>query len=455
MNDRILIAILGGIAALGLGLYLAWGGGSEPKFERVQSLELDAVLTPTRDATDGVDASVAGTETARRLRIYVDVSESMAGYLDPAAGTSGFRAVSLLVPDHLLRLYGPIESVRWTAVDDALHELGEAPAFRPGDFRGAETYLDLAVEEGFGLLAEGKIEAFALITDLVATREVSGALGLYNAIREWLLASGVRNGDLEFGLLGVKVPFRGVANGKCQQAGDLGCWFSERSRAWRPLSEVVSRPFYVLVFGRSGFGERTGDAGESLVQQAGAALLKDTGRLGFESHWELLTRLARPQPAVLRCGAEGEDGKEQFALLRKPSGRFRCQQDQQVFFRCGLDPLPSSHSDPLPVKFALTAAILSWEKDLISTMVENGSVDLELDCGRVREQAPAEPLVFTSLVAAPETPEDSDPWTEWSVESDEQEAFLDRTLQLRHFVAGTRPARYEVQVEDPLLGERP
>ncbi len=455
MKDRILIAILGGSALLALAIWLITSGGSEPRYERLRSLDLAATAIPTGGEGGPEPDRVRPSTDHRRLRIYVDVSESMAGYLPvgPEGGAAGFRTVAQLVPDHLLRLYGPIEAVQWVAVDDRLHPLGDQPRFRPGEFRGTETFLDLAVEEGFSLLAQGEIEAFALVTDLVATREVSGALGLYNAIREWLLAAEVRSGGSDFGLLGVRVPFHGVVNGKCQAVEGLGCWYSERGRGWHPLSAVVTRPFYVLIFGRSGLGKATGGPQESLVHQASAALLEDAENLGFEGRWELLTRLARPLPAALHCEVTGPGGGEQFALLRTSSGRYRCQQDQTVRMACRLEAGGEGRERPPAIGWKATAADLSWDAPLAEARIEDGRIVVDIDCAEARQEAPEGPLIFTSLLA--EATEVAGGWALWSVESDEQEEQLDRTLQLRHFVAGTRPDIFQIQVEEPLLGERP
>ncbi len=449
MKDWILLAILGGVVALGLGIWVIRCSGPGSRYERLRSLELQATVRPAGEVGEELPADTRLSGDGRNLRLYLDVSESMAGYL-PATereGEAGFRTVVHLVPDHLLRLYGPIESVDWVAVDDELQLLADEPRFRTSEFRGGETYLDLAVAEGIRKLRSGEVEAVAVITDLVATREVSGALGLYNAIREWLRSPEVRGGQLDLGLLAVRVPFRGVANGKCQAADGLGCWYSERGRAWRSLAAPVKRPFYILILGRSGLEEAADKPEASLVHRAGMALLEDV--LGFEARWEMLTRVARPFPVVVHCKVGDIAGKEQYALLRDPEARYRCQQDQRVLFACDLVQ-SSGESGAPPVKLKPTAARVSWPEGLAEVRLDGGRIRMEVDCRELRRQRPEEALRFTALQA--EAVEPSAGWAEWSVESDEFEEQLDRTLQLRHFVAGTRPDSFEVQVEQPLLG---
>ena len=453
MKDWILLAILGGVVALGLGIWAITSGGSGSSYERLRNLELPAMVRPAGEASGVATTDISATEDDRNLSMYLDVSESMAGYLPVAEGEgkAGFRTVVHLVPDHLLRLYGPIASVRWLAVDNQLRAFAAEPRFRLTEFRGAETYLDLAVADAITKLRSREIEAAAVVTDLVATREVSGALGLYNAIREWLRSPDVRGAELDLGLLGVRVPFRGVANGKCRATGGLGCWYSERARAWQPLTASADRPFYILILGRSGIEVAAEEPEKSLVHRAGNALLKDVLNLGFEARWEMLTTTARRLPATVECRVEAASGKEQYALLRSPEGRYRCQQDQRVLFVCELTPGVETNDAKPPIDLRPTAVQVSWPEKLAESQIAEGQIKLEVDCGELRRKQPGEALRFTMLQA--ESVTSATGWAEWSVESDEFEETLGRTLQLRHFVEGTRPDGFEVEVLQALLGE--
>jgi hypothetical protein len=93
---------------------------------------------------------------------------------------------------------------------------------------------------------------------------------------------------------------------------------------------------------------------------------------------------------------------------------------------------------------------LSWPETYAEARLEDGRIRIEVDCGELRRQRTEEALQFTSFQA--EAVEPAAGWAEWSVESDELEENLDRTLQLRHFVAGTRPESFDVEVHQSLLG---
>jgi len=447
MKDWMLLTILGGVLLLsiiiGLGVWLTSGSS----YERVQSFKISATIKSSGNPGEASSNGGGESRKARNLRLYLDVSESMAGYLPTADGenTTGFRTVAHLVPDHLLRLYGPIETVSWIAVDDKLQTFEREPRFQTSEFRGGETYLDLAVADAIDALRNHEVEAAAIVTDLVATREVSGALGLYNAIREWLRSSEVQNAELDFGILGVRIPFRGVANGKCQALNELGCWYSERARAWQALAAPANRPFYILILGRSSLEGIVQSPSDSLVHRTGAALLGDIESLGFEGRWEMLTYATRPRPAELQCTAKDMDGNEQFTLLRNSELDYQCQQDKPVVFSCDL----IQTDREIPVELKPTAVEVSWPQNYAGASLSDSAIKLHLDCSEIRRKKPEEPLLFTELEAKPSEPAAG--WTDWSTESDESESHLDRTLQLRHFIAGTRPESFVVDVEEPLL----
>lgn len=461
MKDQGLLGVLLGVLILGAGIAALLLVEQEDRLvpfveKRLPvkvELELGGVETPDSPEPAPTDSSA---ETAavlgKTVGIYLDISEPMAGYLSPADDTEqqGLQSVVQLIPDHLLTLYGPVERLEWLEFDQQVHPARLEPRFGENVFLGAETFLDQAIDHGLKRLASGESHAFAVVSDLVATHSGTGAVGLLSVLGPWIRGEAVRSGAYDIGLIGIRVPFRGVHNGKCKMNAPLGCWFSERNPGWRPLIAKVDRPLYVLVLGKRVIDSGARSTDESLVDRVGEALRTDVEGIGMEAQWQLLSAGARDRDAELVCSArspEGASSGKQRSLRHRRNGEYRCLQEKTVWIDCSLN-LESKEWMGSAVR--LQEATTSWGDPWVESSVENGEIRLGIHCAAVQQEAPPGPLMFERLVAGVD--ESQEMWTSWSVEGDHREDQLDRTLQLRHFVAATQPERFQVRPLEPLLG---
>ena len=183
----------------------------------------------------------------RSLTIYLDMSRPMAGFLplgaaspprEGSGGTNEFRAVAQWVPDHLTRVYATA-ALRWRGVGRDIRDLSEYPRFERSLFDATASRLDMAIQEALADLKSGRSEGAALISDLLGTGELTGALAVSRYFEGWLNSEGVRTSEFHLGLVGVKASYWGGTSSNCAPSNGLGCWYSERGRGWRRLDDVV------------------------------------------------------------------------------------------------------------------------------------------------------------------------------------------------------------------------
>ncbi len=386
----------------------------------------------------------------KSLTVYLDMSRPMAGFLPLGAasppregsrGTNEFRAVAQWVPDHLTRVYATA-ALRWRGVGRDIRDLAEYPRFERSLFDATASRLDLAIQEALADLRSGRSEGAALISDLLGTGELTGALAVSRYFEGWLNSEAVRTSEFQLGLVGVKASYWGGSSSNCPPINGLGCWYSERGRGWRRLDDVVVAPFYVLLMGRS--AESLSTILESIESDAAST--------GIETVSELLTAATRPQLVPFTCDAydpDGEDRARQYALHRDAqSGEYSCVRSDLVRLSCSFGGgfVPNADTDALRNTASGGFAMAPSSGD--------GQVEVDVDCGILRSQEPFPDLVlgFDGDMIGAAAP----PWSEWSIETDDVLDFPGKTLQLRYFIEEVRvlPDGYGAELPPILRGGR-
>ncbi len=377
------------------------------------------------------------------IDVHLDISAPMAGFLPPASNAhepSVLRTAAQNVASHLTRLYGGGGvSIRWRAVGHDLRDLPGMPRFERTLFDGRWSRLTLSIESILSDFQTGHIEAAALVTDLMATGDITGPLAVSNALSDWLASDDVRSGTFHVGLLATRANYRGWQPAGCpERTSELGCVFNERTGAITPLAEVKKIPLYVLVLGKD-FKKVEGVI-ES-VRQGIEELGKD-----LEIKHEILTRKSRGFDTTMSCiarkpGDHGENGS-QYVLFEDNMGNMKCRRDESVALSCSL-------SNGFQLTSASTAfdgngamAGLSGAADVRDV---EGRLDLDIDCAQI-----AGPLKLRlNDVVGEITHHWEVAWDEWSTEIDE----LGKTLQLEGFVQELRitPDSYRIELQQPLL----
>lgn len=419
-SDIVLLGVLGVTLALAVLALVVWmarrsAGGPGP----LKEISVDWSLTPVWDSDPPKRPGPAQGKSVRKLSIYLDVSRSMGGFLPPPSTPdepSGFRSLINQLPDHLVSVAGGTNSsVQWLDVASGVGRPHERPGvLGQGSFTGQETRLDTALRQIRTNLDQGETEMAALVTDLIATEDLVGAMGAAKALSDWMYSSSVRTGDLGIGLLGVRASYWGVYS-KCGAGPDRGCWYSEQAQRYRPMSRSAQRPFYILILGRD----------LDNVDRLGHILLDGARELKLDAHWELLSGNSRPRTVPSSCRAwkaeEGAVKSEQFALFRKPDGAFECQRGERVNLICSFPP-----GNPP----ASARASSSWPS--VQAGLGKDEVALKIDCAALRSKIPVQDLVVTI---------DGEPqggwsatWKSWSAATDEREEDLGRTLRLESFI---------------------
>ncbi len=210
----------------------------------------------------------------------------------------------------MARVFGGADApVRWVGVGHELRSLGARPQIERRIFDGRSTQLDRSMARILSDFRSGRAEAAAIVSDLMATGDVTGPLTLFGALGGWLESADVRTGVFHIGLFGLKADYWGVRVRGCAARAPLGCRFDELRRRWVALETVRQIPVYVLVLGRG--AERVVSVMESL--QATVDELNRGRDAPIETQWELLTRAALGHDATIACRAgtrgDGEPGR--------------------------------------------------------------------------------------------------------------------------------------------------
>ena len=452
---------------------------------RVEDLPpLTASAAPAWDEPATGAASPAAEP--EHVEIHLDVSSPMGGYLPPDedGDLSAFQFVAQNVAQHMVRVFGGADApVRWVGVGHELRNLGARPPIERGLFDGRSTELDLSMARMLGDFRSGRAEAAVLVSDLMATGDVTGPLTLFDALGAWLQSADVRGGAFHVGLFGLKADYWGVRVRGCAAPAPLGCRFDELRRRWVALETVERVPVYVLVFGRG--ASRVTSVMESL--QATVDELNRGRGAPLDTQWELLTRATLGQDATVACraGARGGDDEPgpQYALFVDEQRQHCCVRDETVTLFCdvegGFQPAAARATWVLtPAAAPVAETAMETESETVpgaeagdgdAPVVEGNdaaaavappapppAVDARIDgtrlvfdfsCAAVRCGQPARGLELL-LEATGAVENAAVDWRSgWSTETGE----LGKTLQLQGFVEAVRvrPDRY--RLETPAL----
>ncbi len=389
------------------------------------------------------------------VAIHLDISQPMAGFLPLASSSGELSALQLIVPNlsqHMARVYGGVDvDVRWYGVGHELRELDPSQPIQRELFNGRSTRLDLSINKILSDLRSGYSDAGAVVSDLMATGEVTGPLAVSTKLSEWLASDDVRSGEYHVGLFGVKAQYWGVTHSaQCPPGPRLGCWYDERVQRFRRLESVANFPLYVLVLGRR--PERVTSIMESL--QRGI----DEMDQSLAVQWELLTGDSRSFETSLSCEAairrDGNERERQYALVVGPSGQYDCQRNGTVTLYCAFaegedsflptdgraswiqataDASDAKPQDALQGNVSVEAAI---------RVGHTGSrIEVDVDCSAVRDTRADMKLALDIAGRATRPAKD---WSGWSTEV----AALGKTLNLNGFVRSIRlePDSYRVRL---------
>ena len=432
------------LTVVGMILTTACGNAGDSE-KSVRQFSRPAIATPLWQGAPVPSIPPKPRPEPEAIDVHLDISAPMVGFLPPASNAhepSVLRTAAQNVASHLTRLYGGGGvSIRWRAVGHDLRDLPEMPRFERTLFDGQWSRLTLSIESILSDFQTGHIEAAALVTDLMATGDITGPLAVSNALSDWLASDDVRSGTFHVGMLAARVNYRGWQPAGCpERTSELGCVYNERTGAITPLANVVKIPFYVLVLGRD--FEKVEDVIESVRRG-----IEELGQ-DIEIKHEILTRKSRGFDSTMSCtarkpGDHGENGT-QYVLFENNMGNMNCRRDETVTLSCGL-------ADRFQLTSASTAFDESRETSRLSGAVAvrdvGGQLDLDIDCAQLRNAGPLK--LRLKDVVGEITHHWEVAWDEWSTEIDE----LGKTLQLEGFVQELRitPDSYRIELQQPLL----
>ena len=436
------------LVLVGLG---ACGGNDLPQSQLANSFDVSAAIEPVWPESSPLTSVVidSAQDQSPRLAIYLDLSSPMSGFVPPPGaeadvrGVAGgeLRMVAQWIPDHLGRVY-PGVPLQWHGVADSVEGLPQYPVFRRDIFTGTESRLSLAIEEILADLRTGRAQGGAIITDLVGTGEVTGALDVARYLVPWLASVERRAGDLHFGLIGVRGTYWGPFHRtRCPRTdGMLGCWYSERMPGWKPRLEApMGVPFYVLLFGRSA---------EALNEIANS-VLRDADSQEIVAVWELLTAAGSEQHraavAFVALPEGGEPGEKQYALWHnQDDGTYGCNAGGTVELRGTF--ADGSRFSPMEVSLAPGPG---GTPSPFTAELDGALLEVHVDCDAVRESdsVPALRLSITGTMQPPDRPS----WDDWSTTDDNTVEHPGATLQLRYFVEETRVEPTSYRIDLPVL----
>ena len=441
-SELLLIGVVVGIGLLGLMTWLVFFNRDSGKRVPVDKLSATWTLTPNWTKPPELHSFKDGA--GGELAIFVDCSEPMGGFLPPgdaASESSSLASLIRLAPQQLASIdSGKRSEPVWYSIEDTVDMIPVAvsntqarsnkstakqahcvaPKDTRGFYNGSDSRIDRAAEDIFKRLEAGKIEAAVVITDLVATGRLIGAQGMAQAMRERISSSVVRDGELAFGLVGVKARYWGVRGGQR---------LSEERGIWLALPPGVSKaPLYALVFARSP------EAAKKVLN----GLSTELSGLGFEEvQSELLTEasaISTPEMEDCTVLPLDSDKKRQFALF--PAGeKLRCARSETILLTC---PLPASLKNIEPVSGA----------NLNSLTIEQaqGALQVELDCKEQRKHGSSFDLELELRGDSTEIVEEA--WEDWSSVTDDRDEDIGKTLNLKLFFERVRlrPDAYGVKV---------
>jgi hypothetical protein len=306
-------------------------------------------------------------------------------------------------------------SVRTATFGDGI--IWKAPVFRATEFRRKKSDLNAVFAQIKSDLGNGNTHSAAVITDMVATGDTTGGIQAAQSLLEWAQTS-TSAGSASVGMLGVKARFWGVRDSKCKgSAKGAGCWFSEQTQVWTPLTTAVEVPLYVLIFGRS----------EAQVESVSAAMRRSLGLEGDKQQWEVLVRHQAARHLGFTCAYRNPDPAKPPRLRAVwADGSLRCPGSETFDLSCTVD------DGDKGVVFAEDTKA-SWAS--VTATPSATGLDLSVSCERYKSRPPDGPLeVHGDALARPA----DEPWEKWTTASDETGEALGRTLRLKDFTSRVR-----------------
>ena len=465
------------IAAIVMYLYVSGSGGGsscpDPRTCAGDTSRVEGLPALTAPATPAWDEPATGVASPpgdpEFVEIHLDISSPMAGYLPPGGeeDLSVFQLVAQNAAQHMARVFGSADApVRWVGVGHELRNLGARPQIERGVFDGRSTELDLSMERMLGDFRSGRAEAAALVSDLMATGDVTGPLTLFGALGAWLESADVRTGEFHLGLFGLKADYWGVRVRGCAARAPLGCRFDELRRRWVVIETVQQTPVYVLVLAR-------GAAPVVSVMESLQATVDELNRgrdAPVETQWELLTRAALGHDTTVGCRAGTRSDDEpgpQYALFGNEQQQHCCVRDDTVTLFCdvegGFQPTAARATWVMtPAAERIAAASVAETETAngddadaataasapppgVAARIDGTRLTFDFACSAVRCGLPAA-SGLELLLEATGTVTDAgavDWRDDWSTETGE----VGRTLQLQGFVDAVRidPDRYRLR----------
>ena len=430
------------------------GSGSSTYVTKVPPVgTLSAVAKPEWEAP--LTTEPRPQQQPSEVAVHLDISYPMAGFLPRESDSSDLSALQLVaqnVAQHMARVYGGSEvAVKWYGVGHEVRELSPTPRIQRELFDGRSTRLDLSIKNILSNIQSGYMEAAAIVSDLMATGEVTGPLFVSAQLSEWLETNGVRSGEFHVGLFGVKAEYQGITHPPdCPPGSRLGCWFDERVKKYKPLESASFLPIYVLVFGRGA------EAVTSLMKSLERGVDEMNQYLEFQS--ELVTRNSHGFDTNLSCGVGplGDDGKRerQYALVVDQDEMYTCVRDATVTLDCafagGEDSLvpargrttwSSTSTDPTSVEVGNGTEGIAPPEPTVRVDPSARRIEVDVDCSSIRNSRTDLQLALEVSGSANRLTKD---WSGWSTEV----AALGKTLNLNGFVEAVRinPDRYRVEL---------
>jgi hypothetical protein len=439
LSDAMLLWVIGGVLGLGIVILLiVWFSAPSGPSRPLKDFTLHWTMTPTF-RTVGQDSDSDSRKENPAVVIHLDISHPMGGFLPPAGSkaTPGFRPFVSTIAEHLVRVAGGTASpLDWYAVAEGRpQKMVSRPELidRQALFTGSESRLDESIAWILGRLESGEVAAAALITDLNATEELTGAMGAAKALSDWLENPRVRQGELHLGIFSARAEYWGRTSTACRGNGEIGCWYSEQAKTYKPMTQLARVPLYVLILGK----------GRENLEDLGTSLLKDASGVNLEDpKWVLLTAASGPRTERSDCRASkaGSPKEDQFALARDEENRYRCLRSEKVEINC---PLPWSE------ELKPTGIRTSWQA--VSAEIVSHDVVMTVDCDALDDNPPEGDLTI-ELAGELTGKIQGAWWEEWSKPSDEFEETLHQTLGLKNFVEKVLLIPDQVTVvSDPIL----
>ena len=439
LSDVTFLWVIGGVLGFGLIVlilvYLC--ASSRAPSRPLGKFSVDWTMAPAKNSSNEENPQIE-PKGPPAVVIHLDVSEPMGGFLPPPSSevTPGFRPFVFTVAEHLVRVAGgtsrPLE---WHQVASEPILMAEPPRLLNRDvlFTGTETRLDKSIAQILKRLENGEVVAAALITDLNATEELTGAMGAAKALSDWMGSPRVRAGEFHLGLLAVRAQYWGRTSRNCRGSGEIGCWYSEQARRYKPMNKLAKVPVYVLILAK----------GQETVQEVGNSLHQAAPGLNLEDpQWILLTDASGSRKANTPCHAYklGSPAEEQFALARDEDNHYQCQRREKVEVACYL---------PWKGEVAPTQIHASW--NAVKAKIAGENAILEVDCGALKD-APAQESLTIELTGRLTGKVEDAWWEDWTKATDEFEDNLHQTLGLKNFVDKVllNPGQMKI-VSDPLL----